>query len=283
MQKFDKDNYVPEETKSGRVIGSKQPISIGTAIALETVTLEEPEFEVLMINVYTLFRNFWGSWNNSNRPPLKAIFPEWLEELEVIEALIKSMNVKVVFFKPDYSGLQTYWPDAKIRIPKTDNQKLYQNAERIAINAVANQTDIVLAGTGLFMPIVEADVFLMSHQPMDLLSISKYTNTVLLESHTAEVKEYGDFHTKIDVPSPRLGFNHFTMILYGDKGKLFGRMPNKYRLAVENLAEKKRWNHGTTAAKMEFDIKENIDKETAEVLLRILRKKPKTPAKVKVE
>lgn len=280
---FDKDNYTPEETKSGRVIGERQPISIGTAIALESVTLEEPEFEVLMINIYTIFRNFWGSWNNDNRPSLTTLFPEWLEELETIKSLVESMKVTVVFYKPDYSSVEGFWPDAKVRRPRTTNQKIYANAERIAINAVAKQTDILLHGTGLFMPIVDADVFLITHQPIDLLSIDKYTNTALLESHTAEVKEYGEFHTKINVSNPRVGFNHLSMLIYGDKAKLFNGLGTKIKLEYERVAELRKWNHGTTYDKIFSDINNYMEKDLAQVLLRILRKKPRIPPKIKVE
>lgn len=280
---FDKENYVPEETKSGRVIGSREPISIGTAIALETITIEEPEFEVLMINVYTLFRNFWGSWNNSNRPSLTVTFPEWLEELETIKALVASMGVHIVFYKPDYSKVQGFWPDAKVRLPKTTNQKLYANAERIAINAIAKQTELVLHGTGLFMPIVDANVFLLSHQPIDLLSITKYDSIALLESHTAEIKSFGEYHTKINTTNPRIGFNHLSMLIFGDKSKLFNGMSNKFKMAYEKVAEERKWNHGTSYDKIYSDINNYVEKDLKDVLLRVLRKKPSIPPKIKVE
>lgn len=283
---YDRDSYKPQESE-GRTLGEKNAISVGTAIALESITFEEHDFEVMFFNITTAFRNFYGSWNNQNRPNMETLLPLWIEELETIKALIESMGIPLIYYKPDYNTIEGFWPDARFKNPRkiTEQQKKNPttlakrkqllNAERVAVNVATQAETLTIYGTGLFLPKIRARTVLISHQVVDLLAVDRFDDLVLLETHTAELKEFGDFNTKLNTDNPRIGFNHFNLCVYGDKGgKLVRPLGIKFTKAIDKLSEDKRWNTSTTYAKMESDISNNLEKELAVVLRRILLKKP---------
>ena len=291
---YDKDNYKPTE-EGGRTTGERQTaISISTAIALESIAVEETIADVIFMNVTTLFRNFWGSWNNLSRPSTQRLLPIWKEELENIKAFIESMGIPAIFYKPSYDDLPKYWPDSRVinfkKIASGDGdsskgsikKKVYYNTERVCIRVASELEGLTIYGTGLFLPPIKADTFIITHHPIDLLAVNRFSKLALLETHTAEIKTFADFRTKLKLDNPRIGFNHFTLNLYGDKGgKMFRGLGVKFTRAVNAIAEDRKWNPTTTLEKIESDIKNHlVEKELAEVLLRIVKKKPLIPAPI---
>lgn len=276
------ENVDYKVSPSKRVVGMDIPVSIGTAIPLELETsLDVPEYDVLMFNITTLFRNFWGSWNKDNRPPIQAVLSEWIQEVEVIHSLIASMGITPVIFIPDYSGAKKYWRDCQVVEPKTATQRIYNSALKIAISVIVSHETLTAYKTGLFLTPIKGSVRLLTHQPIDLLSYGKFDELKLLESRTGSLKEFSEFPTKLGSKNPRLMFNHFTLIVFGDKSKLFKALPKALRTAVENLAEERRWKPSTTHDKIVYDIKNYLEKDKAEILLRIANKRPLLPTAIK--
>jgi hypothetical protein len=115
---------------------------------------------------------------------------------------------------------------------------------------------------------MKSKIVLLSHYPVDLLSLERHKGCALLESHTGAVKNRGLWYTKLNgCTNPRMPFNALTLQVYGDK-QTFARFKQSAAVIkeLEALAERYQWNATTTKSRMKLNIGQMNDKYTAAIL-----------------
>lgn len=277
---FNRETYKPRDIGARRV-GMGLPVSVSTAIPLEDkIVIESPEPKMVAINLKTLFRNFWSSYSNLQRPNLLKMLPEWIEEASSVQTLITSTGVRCFYYYPDYSDFKVMFPEAELYEAKTAKQRAYASAEQLAMKALAKEEHILAVRTGSAMVPIKEDTMVISHMAIDMLSRSSFKSLKLLESNTAAVKEWNVWGSKLNTKHPGMPFNPFTLCVFGD-GKSVKGLPINVRRAVEEVAKKRRWNPTTTMAKIHANIRDDVEKELRPLLSRLAIRKFNTTVKAK--
>lgn len=167
-----------------RTLGEKIAISVATAQIFE-ITLNEElrnKPDGVMFNVRTLWRNFWESWTEDDRPNVRLIFDDFFEELDMIAGQMRTLGIPAAFFWPEYRALNSKLPGAVLKENTTSRAIIYEAAEKfigvmVKQNKYANIIDTLI-------PKANGNAWLVSHLPIDLLSRYQFTSLTLLESHT---------------------------------------------------------------------------------------------------
>ena len=268
------------------------PLSVGTSLAIELFTdRKDPEHperylpkppapEQLWVNLRTVFRNIYGAIDSELKKRVLAdhFVPTFLNELEFIKSIVNEQTLgrtQVVFYHCSYMDLAKRFPKAIHKPLNTDLQKIYFATEQGTI------TDALkLLGPDIDLRQFESKLtgdsrvtWLLSHVPVDLVSLNRFGRVTLLESHTAKLKERLDWNSKLTSGSqhPTLPFNAFTLQLFGDGGLYFSPMPLKIKRVVLDLAEKYRWSPATTEDKIRYSIQSLNDHFTKTWLLSLMR------------
>jgi hypothetical protein len=256
-----------------REVGTQVPVSIATALALESafgISEEMPEHKTkppihtvnaLWINVRTMVRNILGAIPSADQD---RVFPDPLvdaitSEMQIIKAAVDRFShnsCKVVFYCQSYHSLKREYPHCFHRELKTEKQQFFKGLED---NTIAKMADTV------FEPILTSDLklkgnnddaLIITHMPVDLLSRYEFTKLRLLESHTGKVKAYTSWSSKLTGGKDlaRMPFNRVTLQFFGD-GVHFSTFPAKEKKQIIELADRHRWNPTTTLDKMKADIR----------------------------
>ena len=131
-----------------RVKGELVPISISTALAIESFVgqnpdspTDDPQFnktDVLLINVRTLTRNLQGCVDPEvkNDLPNNEVLEAIQNEMSVIDGTIEEFtkgSVKVIYYIPSYGGYYTgKLKEGILKELKTPNQ-IFQNSLELAV------------------------------------------------------------------------------------------------------------------------------------------------------
>lgn len=268
------------------------PLSVGTSLALELFTdrkdPDRPERFLtkptppaqLWINLRTLFRNLYGAIESDLKHKVLAdhFVPTLLNEIEFIKTMVSEQTLgrtQVVFYHCTYKDLATRFPKAIHKPLNTDNQKIYFATEQGACEDVIKtlaETNPIRQFTSKLQG-ESLTTWLLSHVPVDLVSLDRFGRVTLLESHTAKLKEKLDWNTKLTGGSQlaHLPFNAFTLQLFGDGGLYFSPMPIKIKREVLALAETHKWTPATSYEKMRYSIQSLNDHFTKTWLLSLMR------------
>lgn len=259
-----------------RELGTKIPISIGTALPFEErITVDTDKPPLLMMNLRTLFRNFWSAFPNEGRPPVQTMLTDFNEELTNITGMASHADMSAIFYHNSYSSLERTMPNAKLKLPSTDTQRLYATAERIATLSAARALgshqlpgDTQINGNG-------SKAWIMTHLPVDLLSAPVFNELTLIESHTGILKRRIEWTSKITKNEnyTRLPFNELTIQVLGDRGNQFSSYSTKYKNVLMAIAKKKNWTPMTTKAKIRSDLSLVEDVEMRKLFLNMLNVK----------
>lgn len=252
-----------------RALDEKMPISVGTGIALsESLYNDEVQNpKAMYLNLRTLFRNFWGSFEGL--PPagtdgLKA----FLDEIETIKSNIEQQKVAVYIYYPTYEGLRMMFPRATLVEPNTDKQKAYKYNEKLYCGLALSElpfldkVDFRIDGcSGL--------TYMISNHPVDLLNWYKFDDLHLLESQTGKVKPRSKWFSKLNKKEDlsHLPFNSTTMQVFGDGTVDFRPQGIKVKKALIELSVKHRWDTGTTVTRIRQNITDMSDSPEKETLL----------------
>ena len=257
-----------------REVGTQVPVSIATALALESafgISEEMPEHKskppilsanALWINVRTLIRNILGAIPTADH---SKVFPDPLvdaltAEIQIIQAAVDRYThdrCKVVVYCQSYKSIMREYPHCFHRELKTEKQMFLRGLEDEVIQKLSGvmqdnpvlMSDLKLSGNN-------DDALIITHMPVDLLSRYNFTKLRLLESHTGKVKSYTSWNSKLTGGKDlaRMPFNHVTLQFFGD-GVHFGTFPAKEKKQIIELAEAHRWNPTTSLDKMKSDIR----------------------------
>lgn len=249
------------------------PLSIATSLALEGAfgILEESTFpqdpnnppirdyQQLWVNVRTLYRNLHGSMQRETADTLtipalaEAVHDEMLVLQGVISERMKH-RMRVVFYANTYKSLPSLYPYAHYREKMTDLQKIYSTFENGTIEALlkmdasAHPVDFKTFNVTIAAEGTPANVLMMTHYPLDLLTITGVRQHSLLESHTGVIKKRHQWYTKLKDGKSlvRIPFNRMSLQLFGDSAGMFYPYPIAYRRLLMECAEKYNWTQATT-------------------------------------
>ncbi len=249
---------------AGREMGVGVPVSIGTAMAIESVLGLLPDhngkdaeihrYKSVWINLRTLFRNLLGAMENESR---KIVLPEDVgmamqAEMTTIQSAIGDVTkgmAQVVFYVCTHASVGRRFPHAKHRNQNdgTDNQKLNFIVEQGAIRHILD-SGVPLDVRKFDLEFGDnSDALLLTHQPVDLLNRYKFGRVALLESHTGAIKPPSRWYTKLQNGRDLVGvpFDRMTLQLFGD-GTMFSPMNIAARKQIVELSKKGGWTYLTT-------------------------------------
>lgn len=269
------------EALLNRERGQSIPVSIPTAVPIEEVILmENGEPGDVWINVRTLIRNCINTLATEDKERLNAmeLAPVILEEIQLLSDFIRQASHdsrRVVYYVTEKKSFSRCFPRALPKGYKTPKQihELQLTTETImevvgASEGMIRVFDIKLIGE-------ERPVLLISHQPIDLLSNYSFPSCKLLESHTGKIKTKTYWNSKLSgKDSELMPFNALTLQIFGD-GESFAAYPRRLKVELLELAKKRNWSPITSNAKIESDLKLMTDKMSGELLLGMLRNKPR--------
>jgi len=198
------DNLIKDRTVTS--VG----VSIGTGLALETLFDIKPydenreappkvkpgDYEIHMYNIYTLYRNVISSIKDRDVEHLIAsakVKEQLVNDMYNIIELYKAVDVKLVFYLPDYKKLYKQYNRGKDSAvyPKYVEYTYMEHHLRGA----SLPGDITkISSSGRFPSTIKSILVLTSYT-LDLV-INTRDNMYLLESHTGKVKSKGDMGTK---------------------------------------------------------------------------------------
>lgn len=263
------------------------PLSVATSLALESACGIHPDHETrnpplrnhaeFWINMKTLFRNLEGALEKSFAATVMPtpLAEALLQEMEQIRRIVSEYapRCKVVFYISNYKGMEKKYPHAQLRVDHTPKQKhaaaLYVNTIE-TLNKINQHHGIEIFELKL-EPKGTVDAMILTHVPYDLLSYSKFSNLVLVESHTGNIRQRPQWYSKYYNGSelPMMPFREDLIQVFGDK-ETFRPMPNKLRKDLIDLATKYNWSTVTTRDKILYCLEKLQDPYSREVLKSML-------------
>lgn len=251
---------------------SSYPVSIGTALALESISLGPNEvydeqreipnkidlfnYEEVWINLLTLYRNIFGS---VEREQTNSLTPEDVaytleQEVDIITDVIRMNSMdkaKVIFYTSNYVGAERKYPNARLRRDSTEKQKSYTRlaSQSLSMFYKGRQADENFRHFKLEISTKKrTKALIMTHYAYDLLSWGDFKKLDLLESHTGVVKSRPLWYTKFGTSNQsmiRIPFTIQFLHVFGDS-TMFHPHDKKLRDAILEIAERYNWNYATT-------------------------------------
>ena len=250
-------------------------LSIPTSASFEallTSVEDDIQYDSLWVNIKTLIRNLLSASkikpNEMNHDDLAY---EIVTEVEHIPALMSSVeslaNSKLIVYANSYDGLTKRLPKAKIKTPHTDKQITESVLDIRTIDAIKTNLD-----ANLNYDFREGDYILeggddrsliLTHCPVDLISVYNFNTLRLLESHTGAIKKQSLWNSKLTGgdANARLPFNLFTLQVFGDNSVHFYGYSYKYKKTILTIASNKDWNSTTSKSKIVKDIEKELPKD----------------------
>jgi hypothetical protein len=262
------------------------PLSIATSLALEGAMgihpdqphgkVVLPQYEVLWVNLKTIFRNFYRA---IDREQVLNVRPQdmaqgILEELESLENVVSELTggkLVVQYYVSDYANLETKYRYAKVRGYTTELQKSYGGAMQYSLSPVIQAIKDRIKVYRLKITDAEPrKTLLFTNYAYDLLARG-FPKLHLFESHTGAIKGPHQFYTKYhDGKSLQLiPWREDMLQIFGDS-EHFHPMSKKVRDTVLAIAEKYRWSQVTTTAKVRYGIDQIQDPYLRDVLRAII-------------
>lgn len=264
------------------------PISISTSLALEGAFGIYPENPVspppifavkeLVINVATLVRNIYQCLSKEVKQMVtpSAIYHAAVEEMRIIQAIISKdarPGTEVTFYICSYDALPKMFRGAKLRTDETANQKAYAAIEDTVLKALAKNP------AGVRLVTYNVDIvgrfpasFMITHYPVDLLSIRSFERLELLESHTGKIKPKTQWYTKLTNGKEltNIPFHKLTLQVFGDNGGHFAANSMAIKKEVLGLATTYGWTPVTTNERIVDCVKKVADPAMKGLLMSML-------------
>lgn len=271
------------------------PVSIGTALALETLfqpmqpaydpmrvipqKVEIGNYQVLWVNLMTLYRNIIGALDKDGAKAVMAgdLSDTLAFEVDLIQRLVGEESLgkcECVFYASNYSGLHATHPHGLLREHKTERQRQYNHLMELTLGDFFKtqvRSESFQHFDRLIQPKLARKGLILTHYAYDLLAYPAFTELDLLESHTGAVKSRGLWYTKLSNSQNlvRMPFNSMTLQVFGDS-QTFTAQPMKARLALIELADKYNWHPLLTRDRLMFSLNSMKDVFTATILKAML-------------
>lgn len=280
---------------SGRATSS-WPISIGTALALESLFTGpaapyDPErpipqhvsienYQEFWINLSTLYRNIMGSIESKLQDKVMAadMLHVLESETELIDEIVTHEShgtVRVYYYSSEYTGLQQRHPNAKLRVASTPKQILYADMCGMVLDEYhkrhGRENQVFQFDRDIRSP-NKSKALLLSHVAYDLLSAHYFGDLHLLESHTGILKKKALWYTKYHNGKElaRVPFNAAFLQLFGDSQQ-FHPFPISVRKRLIALADEYKWTAMTTMDRLRLSVDTLEDTQLAKQILQMLK------------
>lgn len=261
-----------------RRLGDKEPLSIGTAIPFEEriTNGDKVAADNLWINVRTLFRNFMGAYDTP--VPVQSVMTEFFNELFAIDGVCRQFGVNLQLYYPSYRTFSRLHRGAIVKDKLTVRQRMEASNMRVAmLSLMASElvTQLSIGETDTELPGTRGTTWIITHEPVDLLSRNRFSDLVLLESHTGTLKTPDTWINKLlrnkktEHLYQHLPFNPFTYRLLGDN-TLCESHKTSLKKAVLELSLRKRWTHVTSMSEIKNDLYSISDREMRDTLKRLI-------------
>lgn len=246
------------------------PMSIATSLAFEGLFGKHPDrpqdttnysdgFELMLVNIRTLFRNMTGSLPKEvdYGSFISDTYAEaMLDEMSIIDTVLQEQTggrLKVQFYVCSYQSLTGLYPESRFKEATTQKQTHYAALENSTVQVIQRilkerQEEQKLQVCDVTIQSPHVRTLLLTHFPVDLLNTKGQIDLGLLESHTGVVKRRARWNTKLRDGKNlvRMPFDKMTVQIFGDTGGLFSPYPKDYRDKLIELGEKYKWNSTST-------------------------------------
>lgn len=261
-------------------------ISIATSLAIEGAThtgeyddANAKDFplrnKLLMVNLRTLFRNAMNAFPTElqNRMTIGPLIDSVREDMDGILSTLKSVEPDCVvsFYYCTYKKINDRYQKANFYNATTDKQKAYRALEEDFFKNMEKVIGDIHEVTEYEIDIsASKPTVLLTHHPIDLLSVENFPSLSLLESHTGKVKGPSEWTSKLTGKPEMIPFSKMTLTLFGD-GVVFAPQPIKFRKMILELAKKYKWNYKTSDTRIIEAVKRAYEPHLVK-LLRELKK-----------
>lgn len=253
------------------------PLSMATSLALEGAMGNHPDparqtgkvellkYDVIWVNLKTVFRNFFNAMDRQQAPkvPARDMAQGILQELEQLENVLSQLSsgrMQVQYYVSDYAGMDTKYRHARIRGYVTELQRAYGRSLEASLTQVIKELKDRVKIYRLKITDEEArPCLLLTHYAYDLL-VRNFRQFCLLESHTGAVKDKLQFYTKYlnGKDLAQIPFCEGFMQVFGDS-EHFHPMQISIRKQILELADKYHWSQVTTRDKVLYGLKQLQD------------------------
>lgn len=258
-----------------RTMGETIAISIGTSIPIESIMNDaqvKSKYDTLYINVKTLFRNFYASFDQT--PIIDKVFLiGFIDEISQIINYFQNSGYKLILYYTSYKSISKIFPEAKLKNYSTKKQIEYLSLESTAISSLLRSE--IRDNVNLYDCKVKGErekALIITNFPVDLLSKPNFNRLALLESHTGAIKLSSLWTQKLTANSEYhlLPFNGLTIQIIGDKSNLFNNSGKEYIRGYLRIASENKWSPVTTMEKCKYDIKKDVDRFLSIMLLKMI-------------
>lgn len=259
---------------SNRVLGEIIPVSIATALAIESLVGKNPdapvvdshlpEVDVLYINVRTLVRNLLGAIQKEDKLVSIAgpVLVEYvIQDINIINQTLSeyaSDTLDVIYYAPTYDSIyKGRYKHGILKEARTPNQVYQNTSELYAVDNIVKAAEeqgisnVISIDTDLSK--YSAAAAMLTHYPVDLLNRYQFTSLSLLESHTGALKGPAEWNTKLTggKVNHNLPFDRATLQVFGD-GVMYISSKSKLRTTFRELAERYKWTARSTPDLIKF-------------------------------
>lgn len=263
---------------------SSFPISIGTALALESIfppriSPYDPErpipsninlnnYQSIYINLATLFRNLQGSIDKQVFISVSdaELVEGMLADIEMIDSLfaVEGRGIcKPIYYFCDYKEYYTShkYQNIIFRHDHTEIQKFATRRLMSTVNAMLKADDRFLKLDSKIHPESRHNALIITHFPVDLLNYKRFEKLSLLESHTGKLKDRFEWNSKYaSVPNENISILPFLkklLLVFGDRVMI---QPSdlKLRRLIMETAKNRHWTPMTTLDKVNLDLSLDI-------------------------
>lgn len=255
------------------------PLSIGTALAMETVfspqqpvydpqrvipdRLDITQYQHAWVNLTTLFRNLSSSitkevFVQTHPGEFAAVLEDEIAVIQNLFATEGSNVCKVSFYYSTYHSLLTrITPGLGFRLPHTEAQKYADSRLQETIKLLEKRSDTLVKFDDALTPKHHEKALVLTHQPYDLTGFKHFSSLDLLESNTGLVKPKVRWNTKYyPIPGEQmthLPFHKKLLLALGDK-VLIKPTPMSLRKQILATSVKRHWHPATTLDKVKLDL-----------------------------
>lgn len=253
------------------------PISIGTSLALETLTRpkdSDPDrkipdipvgldsFGCLAINLNTLCRTMIGSMRTDalelpiTKSTGKELYDNVMQEVNIIRSIVEK-DIPVRVYLCTYDNLERFDKKFHFRRVRTGKALHYDRLLTKFLEVSRREPiDIIYKGfTDLRNLSLGQKILVHTSHPYDIINNERAS--LILEPHTGEVLARNLFYKKLyklpKLDMSMIPLNKVTYLLFGDK-HLISPIPIKLRKEILKISITQGWMYNTPMSRMVGDI-----------------------------
>lgn len=206
-------------------------------------------------NANTLYRNFMGCLDGTAKDKIQLLKPAsniadvidlFITDTTVIINACIERNIDIKIYRPDYNKLSKKFGNPIDRNKFKGLRYTIASIQKDILDAISTEMSGVFVNETM-LPYTKG-MYVTTHVGMELLNFTRLQDVKLIESHTAEVKSFNKWYTKLyKLPNKDMSivpFNKVTYKIMGD-GDYIASADIKIRKAIYDAAIAMKWNSNT--------------------------------------